>query len=520
MNQNMFRGMGSEGPIETGSAELTLVSAKAGLTNYVHTPVIRNPDPYMNSTNLDELATMVKNGTCANSDVNFFAAESARLNPTHSGLGEIRGGWSEYNKGMMKMTFRVQTGGLSEEYVSVIGYVTGNGASDGLTSDALFTPVFSWKHYQTLAGDFDLFNQSQISNVIGMRTDYLINDGSSSGIMVSMRPGDVIDQTGDVLSQMDVKKEIIDNGIPFQGFPTKGTSNIEFTGIVPSKRSNYNATQYTKELLSAAVNVQKDTRKNSSLQRNHTTSLYDAETQMLAEASKTLMFSEPTTSRDNFLSYIKSITGDTTWAHFKGWRISDLASFFDNFGEALSTELMGSDRFEVIDFTEIARMFGSNSEVEAIAQEINFTTLELLVKNGLGAISVTGSNCDHYATEDALSNIVIMPHEPASLKDDDPMLFQNAQDFAEGLKTQLLARLNGRGINTMTPIRFEVSTELFGTTQVWITLVDPNNPNQTTIHYSFPTYAPSPYSPVFGHAEDLNVLAESVYGGIKSYFMS
>lgn len=528
MARNMFgdmmRGAGVDSVADT-EGQLVLVETLAGLTNYTHPPALRAPEPYMHSPMLEEMVLQNKSQGISPSQLKMYSAHMGGLNHAPSGTAEIRGGFSEYNKGMMKMKFRVQNGGIHEEYVHVLGYITGNDLEGELSENAWFTPVFSWKSQKSMSTGIGLDALSMIKEEVGIRTDYLINDGSYSqeSGLASVRPGDVMSNAGDSLAFGDVQKEAGEEQVQMaSGFNSTSTGAINQLGVVCSNRKNYNPTRYAEDLLGGAINAQQKVMFNGVDDGNRVTTMFHSEMNIISDITTDMLNRESRASHDDFLNYMKDLNGATTYRGFRGWQVRDVASMFPNFADTIPATgfvTMDSSRFEVIDFTEISQVFGTSSVAEVIAQEFVFNLLDVLVANGLGGIHIEGSNCDQVATEDRLSNIEMYPSTPASLGDNDVMAGPRMVQACDQLRNQIFNKLNGSSCYQMTPVRFRVEAEMFGITQIWLSTPNEEDREGLTVYMSFPTYAPSPWSPIFSDVETAHQLTNSIYGNVKSYFL-
>lgn len=510
-------------------SNLILVETIVGLTNYSHPPALRAPAPYMDSNMMDDLVSQNKTVGVSPAQLKHYSAHLAGLLTNPSGYAHIRGGFSEYNKGLMSLTFEINSGGIAETLLTVVGYITHNDLEAELSENAMFTPVYSWKTHKTMTAGVGQDGLAHVRETIGLRTDYLINDGShsQSAGLASVRPGDVMGSASDNLAYDDVMTQASSEGIDgFNVINTTSTGAINQMGVICSNRKNYNPTRYAEELLGSAVNAQQRLLHNSSNAGTYgfgDNSNYGNEMGIISEISANLLNNESKAAYDEFLNYMKDLNGSTTYRGFRGWAIRDIVNMFPNFEQTIPPDgfvHMDRNRFEVVDYTQIARAFGTSSPLEVIAQELVFNLLDVLISNDLGELSLSGSNYKHMATEDRLSNIVIVPYNGFPLSKTDSRLGFNMLQAAEQLRHQIFNKLNGQHINNMTPIEFEVKAELFGFTEVKLTAPTEESPGGVSYFFAFPTYAPSPWSPIFSDVETADQLSRGVYGNVKSYFLS
>lgn len=509
---------------------ITLVKARAGLTNYYHNQVIRNSAMDIDSTIIDQLTEQNINGGISGAALLNAAVMSGGLNAQASGYAQISGGWNE-SKGLMHLTFVTQDTPVNVEYMNVIGYVTNNGSMEGLTTDAVFTPVMSWKTHETLTGSLDINNPTNVRRTIGGRSDYLLNDGSQNQ-MISLRPNDVIDYSIERANQQDIMQRMHDEGLDaFNPTTTVGASDINRVGVVASKRSNLNPSMYAADILKAGTGYQR----NSAISNNmldssgSNESAFDGMFNELSNISYQASNVEPNLIRDDFFHEMMEMQGKASMRGFRGWSILDLMTAFENLNDVLDLTLMDQSQFPSVDFTQNTEVLGTSALEDIISQEITMNIMDLMIKYGLGAINFRGSNCDNFGGDGGLGNIVIIPFNPASLTDDDYNVAQNSIAFAEELKSQIFAKLNGVRVGQMTPVRFDVTAELFGTCTINITTVDEHNQAMGfslndaggidgLFARSFPTFAINNFSPVVGDKEAAQVAGSNFFTNLETYF--
>lgn len=527
MNGNMFDGMVRPGMLSTEGigdvgGRLVLVEVLAALTNYTHAPFVRQPQPYLPSNLMDDLVLENRRGGVSQQMVAGYAAHMGSLNNMPGEQSRIAGsgGYQENNKGLMKMKFRIQNGGINEEFISVLGYVTGNDLYGELSENATFVPTFSWKHSAMMGGNVGLDNLSMVVERVGRRTDYLLNDGShaQSKGLVSMRPTDIMSAAGDVIAQNDVIKQAEMEGIQMSNAaPIYGSGSINHVGVILSNRRNFNPTKYSNQLLSGALKASNKVAFGDD-DGARRTSDFASELNTISTISNDMLDSENRPSQDEFLSAMKDIG---TLRNLRGWRVGDLAHIFPTFEDSIPPNgfpMMDTNQYEVIDYTEISQVFGTSSTVETIAQELIFNILDLMAGNGISRIDIKGSNCDEMAGEDRLSNIVMFPSGTVSLSNNDLDTAAKGIYICDELRHQIFNKLNGTTVNGLTPLRFRMCSELMGNTEIWLT--NPNSESEgNEVYWCFPTFAPNPYSPVFGDNDTIAQLSDSVYSNIRSYIL-
>lgn len=510
---------------------MTLVKARCGLTNYYHQQVIRNPILDIDSTLIDQLTEENMMGGVNGATLAMTAVHSGGLNAQASAFANIMGGWNE-TKGLLMLTFCASDSPVSVEYMHVIGYVTNNGAEMGLSVDAMFTPVMSWKSHETITGSGFLDNPTSVRRKMGGRTDYILNDGSQESSIVSLRPSDVIDYSIEKASAQDIMERMEDEGM--DGMVPNisvAASDINRVGVVTSKRGNLNPTNYATDILLAGTGYQR----NQQLSSNMMDSLGDNGTQFdgmfneLSQMAFQQRNKEPELLRDDFFREMMEMLGNTRMRGFRGYSISDLMMVFPNLNETLDLTFMDQSEFPTTDFTQSTESLGTSQLEEFVSQEITMNIMDLMIKFGLSEINFRGSNVDNFGGDGAMSNVVILPYGSFSLDDDDFQLGQKTEAFIDSLTAQIFTKLNGLRSHELTPIRFDVHAELFGTLTVNMTRVDDSNigdgfdisaggiPEGMSSRV-FPTYAINNFGTVTGDKEQAQLAGSNFYTNLDSYF--
>lgn len=509
---------------------MTLVKARVGLTNYYHQQVIRNTVMDIDSTLIDQLTEENMLGGVRPATLKMVSVFSGGLNAQASDFANIMGGWNE-SKGLMMLDFITQDSPVAVEYMHVIGYVTNNGSDQGLTTDAVFTPVMSWKTHETITSGMSLDSPTTTRTMMGGRTDYLLNDGSQQGNMVSIRPNDVIDFSIERASAQDVMNRMEDEGLTGV-VPQIGVAGTDISrvGVIASKRNNLNPSSYAHDILTAGTGYQR----NNQLSSNMVDTLGENSTQFgamfdgLANVSYQAGNKEPQLLRDDFFGSMMDVMGQAQLRGFTGYSISDMLCAFENLNDVLDVTFMDKMNFMVNDFTQSTESMGTSQIEEYVSQEITMNIMDLMIKYGLSDISFRGSNCDNFG-DGGLSNVVILPYNPFSLKGDDFDMGNKVECFVNDLTNQIFAKLNGLRTSDLTPIRFDVSAELFGTCV--INMIRVTTDNQTSgfnmqdtgvptgmFSRVYPTYALNNFSPVLGDKETAQVAGSNFFTNIQNFF--
>lgn len=506
---------------------MQLVMAKVGLTNFYPDQVIRNNQINLDSMTVDELVSQNLNGGVMGSTLLNAAALCGGLSAQASGFAGIAGGWND-SKGLMLLRF-VNDGDnpVMVEYTNVIGYIHGNDA-DGLSANAIFVPQFSWQTTERVVGGISLGSPTDVKRTIANRTDYLMNDGYQTG-NITLRPSDIMDYAANHSMQNEILQRMEEEGLEGQ-HPTTvvAGTDISRVGVIPSRRSNLNPSAYAGEILNASIGYQQRIRGHNGGEHGSEQGYNDGIYGELSTASQQLSCLEPRLLRDEFFRVMAETMGVITHRNFSGFTIGDLNIAFPEFAGTLDLTMYDAENYQLANYTETSASMGTSQIGEFVAQEITMNIMDLMIRHDLSSIKFRGSNCE-YGGDGSLGNIVIIPFEGFSLKDDDYDLGNKMEQFVFALKTQIFQKLNGANANSLTPIRFEVSAELFGTCNIWITLVDQSNLNDQfqmndggdvigMVCRSFPTFAINNFSSMLGTNDFALQAGANQMSNIQNYF--
>lgn len=507
--------------------ELILVETLAGLCSYSHAPALRNQTISSDSKLIDRIAIEHMTGSLGAGEIREFAPHLSGL--THSPIAEskIRGGYDEYNKGMMKLLFRVGKENFVTEYLHVLGFVTENDLEYEISEDAVFVPVCSWRESQQVKGAVDRHGRATVTSTLSRRNDYVFNDGTLDQYSgwTTIRPTDILSGISNNLNANDVLDTIAENyGTSRDSISLGDASSSLALNSVISKRTNVNPTLYSNELLSSIVKTNSDLSSNRMDSRvtsqlgDINESDYYQSTSSLASSRETKCYEDP---------FLMAVLEGQSPAGYRGTRIRDLVHLYPNFGETIPRDgfiTLDRHRNPVIDFREISRIFGTSALAETIAYEVVFNILDVITLNGLGIFHCIGTNCGRddaghvrRLEDHRMSNIEIIPTHYIGLADNDVELHQRADYACEDITNQIMNKLNGMGYHVATPIKFEIESELLGMTKLSIALPTDENPNPLFLTYSFPTYAFSRFSPILTNMDGHKRMCDGVYKNLSSY---
>lgn len=510
---------------------MTLTRARVGLTNYYHQQVIRNPIMDLDSVLVDQLTEENLLGGVKATTLRMAAVYSGGLNAQADDFANIQGGWND-SKGLMILDFITKDSPVAVEYTHVIGYITNNGSLEGLTADAVFTPVMSWKTHETITAGLDIMNPTTTKQTIGGRTDYLLNDGSMASGMVSLRPSDVIDFSMERANADAMREQMEDEGLMgiTPSISVAGT-DLDRIGVVTSKRNNLNPSSYAQDILSAGTGYQRNNQLSSNMvdSMGENTSQFDGVYDQLVTIGYQTGNKEPQILRDDFFATMRDVMGRAQLRGFTGYSIGDLAMAFENLNEVMDLTFMDKTQVMVEDFTQNTESMGTSLSEEFTSQEITMNIMDLMIKYGLSAINFRGSNCDHFGGDGSLSNVVILPFNPSSLSDDDFDTGSKVEGFVTELTNQIFAKLNGLRPNELTPIRFDVTAELFGTCIINMTRVTAENQGdgfniqaagvqEGMSTRVYPTFALNNFSPVIGSKNSAQQAGSNFFTNLQTHF--
>lgn len=501
-----------------------LAAARAGLTNMYHPQVIRNQETNLDSRVIDMLVEeKFSCGGVSPTTIMEASALGGSLVAQPLAFAGIQEGWGT-SKGIMMLTLCTDQSPILEKYTKVIGYITNNSAPDGLSADAIFTPVFSWQESKTLVASLGV-DPTQIKQEFGGFTDYMtVNTEQVINSPVTLRPSDVLNSgMGVVLTRQlaDQAEHVgLDYGEDNIGLApsVNASQQIQMLGIVNSRRQNINPTMYSAEILNQSINISQDMGVGNRLdpqgmfEQNQSGISADG----FVQSAYNLAQKESSPSRDEFVRSMLYGLGTGNLAGFTGWSISDLAYVFPNLNDVLDLNLYNGG-FQVNDYTQDTMNMGTSNYGEIVASAITFNLMDVMLRNGISAISITGSNCDSFFD----GNVVMFPSNPATLIENDPYIAQRITSFMETLDAQVFRHLQGVDKNSKCPVRFSIESQLFGETVVRTTIVNENNISNTGGFEQtrvFPTYCLTTFSPVLGDMQTSMVAGSNVVSNIQSYF--
>lgn len=507
---------------------MQLIEAKCGLTNYYVEQVIRNNALNLDSTTIDALVAENINGCVSAGTMLNAAALSGGLTAQPTGWANIAGGWSGSNGLMMLKFVDNEHNAMMMEYTNVIGYIHSNDA-EGLSSNAIFVPQFSWRTTERAVGGLTLGNTIDIKRTISERTDYLMNDGTQTNPLVTLRPNDVLDYAANHCMADDISRRIEEEGLDGMT-PTTMVSGTDISrvGVVPSRRANLNPSAYAGEILETSIGYQRRIRGYNGGDHFSEQGYNDGVYGELATSSQQLGGREPRLARDAFFRTMNEVMGKVNNRHFTGFTIADLDFAFPNFNDVLDLSLYDASAYSRANFNDISPQMGTAQIGEFVSQEIMMNIMDLMIRHDLSAIKFRGSNCDHQG-DGHLSNVVLVPYDGFSLKADDFELGSKMEQFVWGLSQQIFVKLNGVSVNNLTPIRVDVQAELFGSCTINIQLVDGNTISQGfqmgdagdvmgMVCRAFPTFAINAYSSILGTSETAIMAGANQMTNINQYF--
>lgn len=501
-----------------------LASARVGLTNAYHPQVIRNQETNLDSRVVDMLVDeKYRCGGVTPTTIMEASALGGSLVAQPLGFAGIQEGWGT-SKGIMMLTLCTDQNPILEKYTKIIGYISNNSAQDGLSSDAIFTPVFSWQESKTITASLGV-DPTQIKQEFGGFNDYMtLNPEQMISSAVTLRPNDVMSSgMGEIITQQladqaeNVGLDLGNNNIGLAPSVNAG-QQLTVLGLISSRRQNINPTMYSAEILNQSINISQDMGINNRLdtqgifEQNNTGVNCDG----FVKSAHNLAQKEASPSRDEFLRTMLHGLGWGTLAGFTGFTINDMAYVFPNLNDVLDLNLYNSG-FQVNDYTQDTMGMGTSNYAEIVSSAITFNLMDVMLRNGISAINITGSNCDSFFD----GNVVMFPSNPATLIENDPYIAQRITSFMETLDGQVFRHLQGVDKNSKCPIRFSIESQLFGETVVRTTIVNENNINtagmfeQTRV---FPTYCLTTFSPILGDMNTSMTAGRNVVSNIQSYF--
>lgn len=429
-------------------AEITLIQAIFGMGNQNHEHVHRHNEMHIGSQHIDELKMEQHGGGITASTLGNIASQIGNLSTMPRGIVSVEDGWN-VRRGIALLRFAVTSNALHSSELSVVGYLTGGGAStEGILPNTMFVPVRSWSALTTSVSDIDGFPTSK--TVIEESSQFLMGDPNQIKDMKSLRPLDI---GNEALGYLACENE--GRGSSFDGTVTSNLTNT----VTVSKTQNLNPTYFTRELLRLATSAYAAA-EHGSLEMG------------IAEGLDSFGIGEMGISENPFFQAMMFGTGSPTMRGFSGYSVGEISQVFTTLPDVLNLDLLEVSNFGEDNTLLTTDGYGSATMFEIIASELAFSTVHLLLACGLASLHFSGTNnpMDFSGVVGSEDGIEIVVGEGMSVLNHDPAIINKVERFKQELKTHFFKKYSPAYAHMRTIINVEVNSFMFGETTVAISL--------------------------------------------------
>lgn len=474
--------------------EITLIQAVFGMGNQNHEHVHRHNEMNIGSQHVDMLKMEQHAGGVTPSTLNDVAAMIGNLSTVPRGGVSVEDGWG-IRRGIGLLRFSVVQNALHSSELSVVGYLTGGGASvEGILSETIFVPVRSWSTLSTSISDYEGLPTTK--TVIEASTQFLMGDPYQIKNMKSLRPLDIGNEAlGYLACENEGRQDSYDG---------TATANLSNT-VTVSKTQNLNPTHFTKQLLSLATNASA-AQEHGSLEMG------------IADGLAEYGISEMGISDNPFFQAMMFGTGMHSMQGFGGYSVGEISQVFVTFPDVLKLDLLETTGFGEDNNLLTSEMYGTASPFEIIASELAYVTVHLLLNCGLTSLNFSATNnpMDFDGLMGSDDGIVVITGEVMSVLNADRDVINKVERFKQELKTHFFKKYTPAYTHQKTIINVEVNAFMFGETTVAIAL---NGEMATIKQYTNATYMINRTSTNISSNENGLTEAKHYLTNIKEYFV-
>ena len=442
---------------------ITLTQAIFGMGNQNHDHVHRHNTMNLESQALDQLMMEQHQGGILAPTLNNIAAMSGGLSPQPQGTVSIEDGWN-IRRGIGLLRFMVESNALTQQELSVVGYLVGGSASvNGISLDTMFVPVRAWTTLTQSTAGADGFPMSR--TVVESSHQFLMGDPNQVKELRSLRP---IDVGNEALGYLACENE----GQQDRFAGTVGT-DLKTTMVV-SKTQNLNPTHHTRELLRLATTA-------------GVSAEYGGLEMGIADGLSAQGMGEMGVTENPFFATMMFATGGYSMMGFQGFSMNEINGVFANFGDVLNLNMLNSTNFAADTNLATSDAYGSANPHEILASELAFLTVHLLLQSGLASFhfSATNNPMDFNGMVGSEEGVVIIPGEAMSVLNHDEYVINRVEQFKELLKSHFFQKYTSVYAHQKTIMNVEVDSHMFGETTVAICF---NGDLSTTKQFTNATY--------------------------------
>lgn len=434
--------------------DITLVAAIFGMGNQNHEHVHRHNTLNLTTQAIDKLKEEQYAGGVLPSTLNTIANQSGSLSARPQGMVSIEDGFN-IRRGIGLLRFQIEGNSLTSSELSVLGYLTGGGATEGGIEDStMFVPVRSWTtDTRSVANSMGL---PDTKTVVSSSTQFLLGDPNQVKDLKSARP---IDVGNELLGFMACEEE--NNADNYDGILNADLKR----NVIVSKTDNLNPTHHSRELLRIATQASIG-------------SDYGGHQNAIADSLVGAGIGEMGITENEFFRTMMYSLGMHSLNGFGGFSIGEINGVFNNFLDVLNLTLLNPNSF--IDSNNLfnSNEYGSASAHEIICSEMAMITVHLLMRVGLTHIKFAATNNPHdtggiVGSEDGIE---IIPAEFGSVLENDDYAINRVEEFKYHIKNQFFSKYSTGYIHSSTIMNIEVHCSIFGETRVAVFLNgDPSN---------------------------------------------
>jgi hypothetical protein len=425
-------------------AEILLTEAIFGMGNANHDHVHRHNQLNVSTMNIDALKMEQFQGGVTPVTMNKIANESGNLSQMPQGWVNIEDGFN-IRRGIGLLRFIVESNSLESSELSVMGYITGGGAThEGIEGHAMFVPVRSWTTNTRQTADN--MGLPMASTAVINSHQFLQGDPMAQHNLKAIRPADVAQE---VLGYMACETD--GHAGAFDGILAADLSK----NVVMSKTDNLNPAHHARELLKIAANVSNEAR------------FGQVENAIGDSLNSPGILETPLTGNDFFRTMMMS-TGTVSMVGFMGWTMAEINNVFSNLLDVMNLNLLNPTSFGAVDNLFGSKEYGSASPFEVIASEVAYLTVHLLIKCGLTHLDFSATNNPHHTQGIVGSDdgVEIITGAFGSVLHHDEYAINRVEQFKQLLKQHFFAKHTTGFMHTTTIISVNVQCSVFGETSV------------------------------------------------------
>lgn len=433
--------------------------------------------------------------------LNDISARSAGVSTVNGQMASIEGGWA-ISRGIAYFELGIDGASpVQQTSIGVYGYLHGGAdvlPGQSLSPEIMFVPVKSWVIEKTMVTDGQGFPMA--TNVLRQSSNFLLDQNQGVGSSLhTIRPTDVVENSLG-FAVTEEHNEMMGGGDGSFGGST--TAALAMSGVVISKTDNDSPVNYTSQLLRAASTSASEMTMNQDS--------YSA----IATAQGINSIKEISVYDNVFLRELRRALGVSSLMGFNGFSLGELAQVFPNFGEATTSQLTETDRFDVEDHRlNKNEHMGSSFEV-LYSTELNHLANSMMSKYRLTSLSFRASN--NVADGQIVINSLPVGYQigpSAPIIDGDPDWEFNTIGAITELLNSFYAKFNSAYFHERVLVDIDCDFHLFAESTVTVKVGMDGNPQTRT----YGTFAGNRFDPMLVSADDMTNSTMTFYNNLKNY---